>query len=87
MIVIFGAITMTLLIIFYSLFNIAVTYATQQTTTYLLVWLFSLLSLNVIVTMLIYGYYYYKTKINPFSGNSGEKGFRGSNGNLGKNIT
>jgi hypothetical protein len=87
MIIIFGSIVVTLLIIFYSLFNVAVQYTVHQSTTYLLVWLFSLLSLNVIISFLIYGYYYYRTNINPYQGNAGSKGYTGHTGDIGTDIT
>jgi hypothetical protein len=39
------------------------------------------------VTYGIYGYYYYKTKINPYSGRPGIQGYPGMNGASGISIT
>ncbi len=87
MIIIFGAIAITILIIFYTIFDMAVKYAVNPTTTYMLVWLFTLFALNIIATIAIYGYYYYKTQIHPFQGSIGTPGYKGSDGNYGINTT
>jgi hypothetical protein len=86
MIIIVGTLLIFFLVIVYGLFNTMVQYAQHPTTIYFITWFFGLLTLNVLVAVVIYGYYYYKKTWNPFSGVPGLVGLDGPTGQKGINT-
>lgn len=61
-------------------------YASKPADTYLLVWFISLLFLNLLLTITIYGYYYYRKYWHPFQGKAGRPGESGVVGEPGPNT-
>jgi hypothetical protein len=87
MIVIYGTLIVFVIIIGFLIFKNLISYSQNPTTVLLISWFFSLLLINIIVTSSIYGYNYYKTKINPYLGRPGIQGYPGMEGTNGINIT
>jgi hypothetical protein len=86
MIVIYGTLIVFVIMVGFFIFKNLISYSQNPTTVLLISWFFSLLLINIIVTSGIYGYYYYKTKINQYSGNQGIQGYPGMEGASGVNI-
>lgn len=67
----------------YMIFKNILSFAQHPTTFLIITWFFGLVAINVLITITIYGYYYYKKNINPFSGIQGPPGHEGPAGTLG----
>ena len=67
----------------YMIFKNMLSFAQHPTTFLIITWFFGLAALNILITITIYGYYYYKTNINPFSGIQGPPGYEGISGTVG----
>lgn len=86
MIVILITIIIILLILAYSIFKNMLKFSEHPTTILLVTWFFSLALINLLLFTSIYGYYYYKTSMNPYQGNQGIPGYQGENGSPGNNA-
>lgn len=83
MIIILGAIVIMMFIASYMLFRTMIQYSQQQNTAYFLFWFFGLLAINLLITIVIVGYDYYKRYINPYQGKQGVVGYKGVEGDIG----
>lgn len=87
MIIIYITLVIMFVILAFMTFNNVIKFGQHPTTFLLLSWFFGLLTLNIFISLTIYGYYYYKKNINPFIGIQGPSGYSGPSGNVGASTT
>ncbi len=86
MIIILGTLCFIIIMTIYYVFQMIIAFVDHPTFKTLLYWFFTLLLINIVIWLIVYGYYYYRRHMAPFAGLQGERGYRGEAGDNGLNT-